>query len=360
VSRSVLSVEARTTVGTLRLEVALAVAPGECLALAGPSGAGKTSVLRVAAGLLRPDDGRVRANGETWLDTARGIDVPAERRRCGYVFQDYALFPHLSAWQNVAYSLRGLGRSARRARALELLDRLGLADRAGARPARLSGGERQRVALARALARRPEVLLLDEPLSALDARTRARATRELARVLRDSEAPALLVTHDFTEAAQLGDRVAIVDAGRIVQEGTPSELAAGPRSAFVADFTGAVVLTGTARPAAGGLTRVELDGGGHVVSADAAEGPVAVTLYPWEIAIEPADEPPHGSARNRLAVEVLSMTTIGNRVRLGLAGPQPFAAEITRPAAEQLDLRPGVMVTASWKAAATRLVSTTR
>jgi molybdate transport system ATP-binding protein len=355
----VLSVDARTTVGALALEVAVAVAPGECLALAGPSGAGKTSVLRVAAGLLRPDDGRVRAKGETWLDTARGIDVPAERRRCGYVFQDYALFPHLSAWQNVAYPLRGLGRRERRARALDLLDRLGLPDRAEARPARLSGGERQRVALARALARRPDVLLLDEPLSALDARTRARATRELAQVLHDSEAPALLVTHDFTEAAQLGDRVAIVDAGRIVQVGTPSELAAAPRSAFVADFTGAVVLTGTARAAADGLTRVELDGGGHVVSPDAADGPVAVTVFPWEIAIEPAGEPPHGSAQNRLAVEVLSLTTIGNRVRLGLAAPQPLAAEITRAAAVQLGLGPGVRATASWKAAATRLVGTT-
>jgi molybdate transport system ATP-binding protein len=353
----VLSVEARTTLGALRLDVDVAIQPGECLALAGPSGAGKTSMLRVAAGLLCPAHGRVQAGGEIWLDTGRGIDVPAERRRCGYVFQDYALFPHLSAWQNVAYPLRGIGRGERRARALELLERLGLAQRAEARPSRLSGGERQRVALARALARRPDVLLLDEPLSALDTRTRARAARELADVLRVTEAPALLVTHDFTEAAQLGDRVGIVDAGRIVQEGTPSELAAAPRSAFVADFTGAVVLTGTAVAGTAGLTHVELDGGGEVVSTDIAEGAVAVSVYPWEIAIEPANEQPHGSAQNRLAVELLSMTTIGNRVRLGLAGPQPLAAEITQAAAEQLGLRAGATVTASWKAAATRLVS---
>ena len=246
------------------------VAPGECLALAGPSGAGKTSVLRVAAGLLHPDEGRVRANGETWLDTEHGVDVPAEHRRCGYVFQDYALFPHLSAWQNVAYPLRGRDR---RARALELLERFELGGRADARPSRLSGGERQRVALARALARRPEVLLLDEPLSALDARTRAGAARELAAILRESAAPALFVTHDFSEAAQLGDRVGIVDAGRIVQQGTPSELAAAPRSAFVADFTGAVVLSGTARAGDDGLTHVSLDGGGgEVVSPDAGRG----------------------------------------------------------------------------------------
>jgi molybdate transport system ATP-binding protein len=294
---------------------------------------------------------------ETWLDTASGVDVPAERRRCGYVFQDYALFPHLSAWQNVAYPLREKGRQERRSRALELLERFGLADRADARPRTLSGGERQRVALARALARRPDVLLLDEPLSALDARTRAGAARELAAVLRESEGPSLLVTHDFAEAAQLGDRVGIVDAGRVVQEGTPDELAAAPRSAFVADFTGAVVLTGTARGRSDGLTRVELDGGGTVVSTDVADGAVAVSVYPWEIVVESAGDERHGSAQNHLAAEVLSITTVGNRVRLGLAGPQPLVAEITLESAERLRLEAGVRVTATWKAAATRLVA---
>ena len=352
-----LSVQAHTTLGAMRLDVELAVAPGECLALAGPSGAGKTSALRVAAGLLRPAEGRVEANGEIWLDTARGIDVPADRRRCGYVFQDYALFPHLSAWQNVAYPLRGLSRHERRSRALDLLERFGLAARAEARPRTLSGGERQRVALARALARSPEVLLLDEPLSALDARTRAGAARELAAVLRESDAPALLVTHDFAEAAQLGDRVGIIDKGEVVQQGTASELAAAPRSAFVADFTGAVVLTGTASRGTDGLTHVELDGGGTVTTTDDGNGAVAVSVYPWEIAIEPAGEQPHGSTQNHLTAEVLSITTIGNRVRLGLAGPQPLAAEITLASAERLQLEPGVTVTATWKATATRLVA---
>jgi molybdate transport system ATP-binding protein len=352
----VLRVEARTRLGALDLDVALAVPKGECLALAGLSGAGKTTVLRVAAGLVRPQRGVVAANGETWLDTERGIDVPPEERRCGYVFQEYALFPHLNAWQNVAYSLRGLRRAERRARAQELLERFGLGALADARPRTLSGGERQRVAVARVLAREPEVLLLDEPLSALDARTRAGAARELATVLREVDAPALLVTHDFSEAAQLGDRVGVIDAGRIVQEGTPSELAAAPRSAFVADFTGAVVLTGFARAGADGLTHVELDGGGAVTSTDGGEGAVAVSVYPWEIAIEPADERPHGSAQNRVPAEVVSITTVGNRVRLGLAGPQPLAAEITAASAERLALRAGSRVTASWKAAATRLV----
>jgi molybdate transport system ATP-binding protein len=353
----VLRVEAQTRLGALTLDVALEVAPGECLALAGPSGAGKTSVLRVAAGLLRPECGRVEACEETWLDTAAGIDVPPEGRRCGYVFQEYALFPHLSAWQNVAYPLRGVARRGRRERALGLLERFGMRELADARPRTLSGGERQRVALSRMLARDPGVLLLDEPLSALDPRTRAGASRELAAVLREAEAPALFVTHDFAEAAQLGDRVGVIDAGRVIQEGTPSELAASPRSAFVADFTGAVVLTGVARSGPDGLTSVELDGGGQVTSTDRGEGRVAVSVYPWEIAVEPAGAAPApGSTQNHVSAEVLSVTRIGNRVRLGLAGPQPLAAEITGLAADELGLRVGARVTASWKASATRLV----
>jgi molybdate transport system ATP-binding protein len=353
----VLRVEAHTRLGELELDVALEVRAGECLALAGPSGAGKTSVLRVASGLLRPQSGRVACGGDTWLDTERGIDVPPEGRRCGYVFQEYALFPHLTAWQNVAYPLRGMNRSDRRERAQALLERFGMGGLAEARPRTLSGGERQRVAVARVLARWPGVLLLDEPLSALDARTRAGAARELESVLREVEVPALLVTHDFAEAARLGDRVGVIDAGRVVQEGTATELAAAPRSAFVADFTGAVVLTGTARSGRNGLTHVELDGGGRITSTDQGEGPVAVSVYPWEIAIEPESEAAHGSAQNRLRAEVLSMTTVGNRVRLGLAAPQPLAAEITQASASALDLRTGTRVVATWKAAATRLVT---
>ncbi len=292
-----LRAEARTRLGEVELDVALEVPAGRCLALAGPSGAGKTSVLRVVSGLLHPEHGLVRQGEQTWLDTSRGLSLAPERRRCGYLFQDYALFGHLSAWQNVAYPLRELARAERRRRALELLERFGLAGRADARPATLSGGERQRVALARALARRPDVLLLDEPLSALDARTRASAMRELAALLRELEAPALLVTHDFSEAAQLGDRVGVIDAGRVVQEGTASELASVPRSAFVADFTGAVVLSGRAGPGPDGLTRIELDGGGAIVSTDAAEGAVGASVHPWDVALGPASDDGSGGAR---------------------------------------------------------------
>ncbi len=257
-----LRAELAGTVGDFDLEVSLRVDAGRCLALAGPSGAGKSTILRLIAGAATPLRGRILCGEQVWLDTERRVDAPPELRRCGYVFQDYALFPHLCAWRNVAYGLGDLPRSRRRARALELLERLGLGDRAEARPATLSGGERQRVALARALARRGDVLLLDEPLSALDARARAGAARTVAEILRESEAPAILVTHDFADAALLGDEVAVIDRGRIAQQGSASNLAAAPGSAFVADFTGAVVLTGIARPGADGLTTVALDGGG--------------------------------------------------------------------------------------------------
>jgi len=351
-----LSLALETRIGTVELDVVLDVADGDCLALAGPSGAGKTSILRAIAGLLRPARGRVSCDGELWLDTAANVDVPPERRRCGYVFQDYALFGHLNAWRNVAYGLRHVPRRQRRAEAHALLERFGVAALADARPATLSGGERQRVALARTFAARPHALLLDEPLAALDARSAAAAAGELAGVLRELRVPALLVTHDFEEAALLGDEVAVLDGGRIVQRGSAAELTAEPASAFVADFTGAVVLRGTARRDAEGLTRVALDGGGEVIALTPAAGAVAVSVHPWEIVLDPLDSPASGSARNRLAVEVTSITALGNRVRIGLAAPQPLAAELTEASVARLALAPGVRAIASWKAAATRVV----
>jgi molybdate transport system ATP-binding protein len=320
---------------------------GAPLALAGPSGAGKTTLLRMAAGLARPDRGRVACDGELWLDTAAGVDVPPERRRCALVFQDHALFPHMTALRNVAYGAHG-----DRRRAHELLERLGVASRAGARPRELSGGERQRVALARALAVEPRALLLDEPLASLDPRTRARAGRELAALLADLGVPAIVVTHDFTEVAVLAGEVAVLDGGRVAQRGSPSELASSPASAFVADFTGAVVLTGTARAGRAGLTVVELDGGGVVESTESARGRVAVSVHPWDVVLGAAA----GSAHNRLDAEVVTVTRIGNRARVGLAAPQPLAAEITTESLERLGIAVGARVSAVWKAAATKLL----
>jgi molybdate transport system ATP-binding protein len=348
-----LLLEAGTRLGAFDLDLQIEVAAGSCTALAGPSGAGKTSALRIAAGLLRPDRGRVACGDATWLDTAAGIDLPPEHRGVGFVFQDYALFPNLSAWRNVAYGMDA-PRGERRAPALELLDRFGMAPLADARPGTLSGGERQRVALARALARNPRALLLDEPLTALDARTRASARRELGSVIAAADVPVLIVTHDFEEAAVLADQIAIVDGGRVLQVGTASELSASPGSAFVAELTGAVVMSGTAR-AEGGLTAVDLDGGGRVTSTDGGSGPVSVSVHPWEVTLEPRASEQAGSARNRLPVTVVSVARFGNRVRVGLEGPQPMVADLTEPAARSL--APGTELTAVWKATATRIVA---
>ena len=349
-----LSVEARTEI----VDAALAVGAGETLALAGPSGAGKTTLLRIIAGLARPAQGRVAVGRDVWLDGDRGIFVAPDERRCGYVFQEHALFGHLNAWRNVAYPLRALPRSVRRARALELLDRFGLAPRADAPVRELSGGERQRVALARALAREPRVLLLDEPLSALDPRTKAVASRELTALLASlPDIPVVLVTHDFADAATLAGRVAVMDGGRVVQEGTAAQLAASPASGFVADFTGAVVLTGTARAGAAGMTVVALDGGGEVQATGDASGHVAVSVHPWDITLEPPGVASAGSARNRVAGRVATVTDVGGRVRVAVDAAQPVVAEVTAAAVAELGLAPGVQVAASWKATATRLTA---
>jgi molybdate transport system ATP-binding protein len=216
-SATALQISARMPLRQFDLALELAVEPGERLALTGPSGAGKTTLLRTVAGLVQPAAGRVAIGEEVWLDTAAGREVPTEHRRCGVVFQDYALFPGLNAWRNVAYGMNG-GRRQRRRRAEELLDRFGIASLADARPGSLSGGERQRVALARALATEPKALLLDEPLSALDPGTRREAQRELHGFLAELPIPVLLVTHSHEEAALLADRIAVIDRGRIVKE----------------------------------------------------------------------------------------------------------------------------------------------
>ena len=355
-----LSAELAHSVGSVRLEVAFDVEQGRCLALAGPSGVGKTTILRLLAGTMVPDRGRIACGERLWVDTASGLSLAPELRGCGYVFQDYALFPHLSVWRNVAYGLRGVDRSRRRAIALELLERFGLADLAGARPATLSGGERQRVALARALAPRPSVLLLDEPLSALDPRARASASRELTAILGSLEVPAVLVTHDFHEAAVLGDEVGVIDGGKVIQRGSASEVAAAPASAFVADFTGAVVLTGRARAArdgSDGLTVVDLDGGGVVATTDPGSGRVALSVYPWEVTLGRAPAVAEESAQNRLPARVVSVTSVGNRVRVGLDAGQPLVAEVTGKAAAELRLAVGGEVVAIFKATATRVVA---
>ncbi|MGN6275906.1 MAG: ABC transporter ATP-binding protein [Solirubrobacterales bacterium] len=350
-----LEVSAQTPLREFELSLRLAIDAGERLALAGPSGAGKTTALRIVAGLARPASGRVALGDEAWLDTATGVEVPAERRRCGVVFQDYALFPGLSAWRNVAYGMNGPRRERQR-RAVQLLDRFGIGALAKASPVSLSGGERQRVALARALAAEPRALLLDEPLSALDPGSRRSALRELHALLAELSIPVLLVTHSYDEAALLAERIAVIDRGRIVQSGEPAEISTRPQSPFVADFAGAAVLHGEASREPGGLTLVRLRSGGELRSTDPASGPVAVSVFPWEISLQPPSAEPEDSMLNRLPGEVTSLTPVGNRVRVGLATPQPLGTEVTARSAEAMSLRPGSRVIAAWKATATRLI----
>jgi molybdate transport system ATP-binding protein len=323
----------------LELELALG---RETMALVGPSGAGKTILLRLLAGLIRPERGRIEAAGVRWLDREARVDLPPERRSVGLVFQDYALFPHLSVRRNVAF--------ASPERASELLGRLGLERLAERRPHELSGGERQRVALARALAREPLLLLLDEPLAALDAATKAAVRSELHALLRERQRPALLVTHDFEDAAALAERVGVLVGGRLRQVATPAELVASPADPFVASLTGANVVRGLARVQAG-LTEVELEDGAFVRSAETASGPVAVVVYPWEVTL--ARERPDDSALNALAGEVVSVVSLGNRVRVRVGA---LTAEVTAASADRLDLRPGQRAVALFKATGTRLL----
>jgi molybdate transport system ATP-binding protein len=325
-----------------RLALALEIG-AETVGLVGPSGAGKTSVLRAVSGLLRPDRGLVALGQETWLDTARGVDLPPEDRRVGFVFQEYALFPHLSVRANVAFG----GRE----RVDELLDRFAIGHLANVRPATISGGERQRVALARALARDPKVLLLDEPLSALDAYTRSRVRSELRELLLELGLPTLLVTHDFDDAAALADRVGVLVEGRLLQVAEPAELVAAPVDAFVAGFAGANLLHGVAAAGPDGLTAVALDVGFTAYSTDFATGHVALAVYPWEVSI--ARETPDDSAVNHVRAPVSSVVSLGNRVRVRIG---PLTAEITALSADRLELREGAVVTASFKATGARLV----
>jgi molybdate transport system ATP-binding protein len=337
----VLRVDIALPLRAFELDVALDV-DGEPLALVGPSGSGKSTLLRAIAGLVRPARGHVQLGAQTWFDAQRRIDRRPEERSVGLVFQDYALFPHLTVEQNVAYGARGP--------VDELLSRLGLERLASARPPALSGGERQRVALARALARDPAVLLLDEPLSALDARTRTSVRGELREVLGALAVPAVVVTHDYADAAALAERVGVLADGRLLQVGTPAELVAEPADAFVAEFTGANVVPARAQ-ARGPLTELVLADGTSLRSTDRAEGDVAVVVYPWEVTL--AREAPADSALNHVAGAIETIVPIGNRVRVRVG---PLIAEVTADSAARLGLRPGERVVASFKATGTRVL----
>jgi molybdate transport system ATP-binding protein len=338
--------------GELELAVDMVVRPGEVVAVLGPNGAGKSTLLRCVAGLLPIASGQITLDG-TDLDVPdRHVFVPPERRPVSVVFQDHLLFGHLSALENVAFGLRARGMPARAARteAMAWLDTVGLADRARDRPAQLSGGQSQRVAVARAMATRPRLLLLDEPLAALDATTRASLRRELRRRLADVDGARLLVTHDPVDAYALADRMIILEQGRIIQSGTLADVTAHPRSRYVADLVGINLVRGRV---SGG--RLETDNGTVVVSADhdVAEGPAFAAIRPGAVALHV--DAPAGSPRNVWTLTVDDIDLRGDRVRVILAGAIPLVAEITPDALAGLGLRPGDAVFASVKATEVRV-----
>ncbi|MDX3354982.1 ABC transporter ATP-binding protein [Streptomyces sp. ME01-24h] len=329
--------------GAFRLDVALTAAPGEVLALLGPNGAGKTTALRALAGLTPLTGGHLR------LDGAALEGTPPENRPVGVVFQDYLLFPHLSALDNVAFGPRchGVPKARARAEAAAWLERMGLAEHAAARPRRLSGGQAQRVALARALATRPRLLLLDEPLAALDARTRLEVRSQLRRRLADFEAVAVLVTHDPLDAMVLADRLVVIEDGGRVQEGTPADIARRPRTDYIAHLVGLNLYRGRAE----GHT-VRIDGGPAVTTTEELSGPAFVAFPPDAVTLH-RERPAGSSARNLWHGRVVGLASHGDRIRVDVRGDLPLTADLTTVATAELGLRPGTEVWATVKAAQT-------
>ncbi|WP_069161594.1 ABC transporter ATP-binding protein [Nocardia altamirensis] len=342
-----LEAELRVSRGHFELSIELSVAPGEVVALLGPNGAGKTTALRTLAGLTPLSGGTLRIGEKTW-DAPPKVFVPAERREVGVVFQDYLLFGHLSALDNVAFGLRARGRrrGAARAVAAEWLDRVGLADHVHAKPQTLSGGQAQRVALARALATDPALLLLDEPLAALDASTRVRVRSDLAHHLADYPGHTVLVTHDPLDAMVLADRLVILEHGRITQEGPPSEVARRPRSDYVANLVGLNLYRGTATG-----TTIELDAGGTLTAAEPATGPVHIAFAPTAVSLHP--DRPTGSQRNTWPVTIAGIEQHAHTIRLRLDGTPPVLADVTPATVADLELRPGTELWAAVKATET-------
>jgi molybdate transport system ATP-binding protein len=335
------------TLGALDLRVELEVADGEVVALLGPNGAGKTTALRAVAGLQPVDGGRIVLDGTVLDDPAAGVLVPPEARPIGVVFQDYLLFPRLSALENVAFGLRSrrTPKAAARATARAWLERLDLGGHAADRPAALSGGQQQRVALARALAVEPRLLLLDEPLAALDASTRVHLRAELRRHLASFPGGRLLVTHDPVDAVVLADRLVVLESGRITQTGTVAEVTRRPSSRYAADLVGINLLHGVAR----GERTVRVLGGFELVVADPLPASsVAVAIRPRAVALHA--HRPDGSPRNTWEATVTDVQDDRDRVRVQLRGPVELVAEVTPAAVAELALRSGSTVWASVKA----------
>lgn len=327
------------------LSVDIDLEPGSVVAVLGPNGSGKSTLLRALAGLIPVQSGTLQIDGRTVDDGSRVFVSPRERS-VGVVFQDYALFPHLSVLENVAFGprARGLGRNAARQGAQVMLERLGLTDFADRRPGQLSGGQAQRVALARALATEPTLLLLDEPLSALDVDTRQDVRVELERQLAQFSGCALVVTHDPLDAMLLADRVLVLEDGLIVQDETPAELARRPATPYVASLMGVSLIRGTADHGV-----LAIDGGGALHLADASlSGRALAVVRPESVTLH--RQRPEGSARNVWPGQVTSVQPMHDRVRVHVDGTPPIIATVTPAAIADLRLARGVDVWMTVKA----------
>ena len=338
-----------TATAPIPINIELSIAPGELLALVGPSGAGKSTVLRCIAGLHRSERGIVESGGNTWFDATSGLDVPAHRRAAGLVFQDYALFPHMTALANITAAMGHLPRAERDGRARERLAQVHLAGLEGRRPAELSGGQQQRVAVARALARDPAVLLLDEPFSAVDRATRRKLQDELAALRRSLAIPILLVTHDLDEALALADRMCVMHRGRGLQTGTPAELLARPASAEVARLLDLRNLfRGTVERQTPEATNIRWAGG--VLEAahapDFSEGAEVDWLVPGAgVVLHRRGRPSLGERENPVAARVRDLLAMGEeaRITLDIGDPAGGTLGFSMPlhAAQRNGLAPG-------------------
>ena len=333
--------EIHAATGGFSIHAAFDAPTGSCTAIVGPNGAGKTTLVHALAGLVSLQRGKIVLAGQVVDDPARGIRVPPERRPIALHSQHNLLFPHLSVVDNVAFGPRCSGLATRPARQQveEWLDKLGLADLAGLRPAQLSGGQAQRVGLARAAACRPEVLLLDESLASLDAETRT----DVRHLLADIEATRVLITHDPVEARVLADQLLVMEGGQIVQTGTPEEVAADPRTPWTAGLLDINLLVGNARD-----TEVALDSGLILTTAAPMTGPVLVTFSPAAVTLSTAQ--PHTSARNTWETEVARIQPEGDRVRVYLDTPATCHVWVTPQAVGELNLSAGTRCWAALKA----------
>ena len=325
--------------------------------LFGPSGCGKTTTLRCLAGLERPEQGRIRFGATTWFDAAAGVFLSPQRRGIGYLFQDYALFPHQTVARNIAYGLRGLSGAERQRRVAETLDLFQLKGLEDRYPNQVSGGQQQRVALARVLVRRPQLLLLDEPLSALDDPTREQLRPELRRLLAEFAIPVILVTHDRIEAIALADHLLVLDQGRVLQQGTAPEIFARPANLAAARILGVeTVQPGRILQVADGLATVVV---GQTQLVALAPSPMTQEVYiciRGEEVVLQRDREGTSSARNRLPAVVRSLVAQGPMMRVDMECGFPLTALVTRPSCEELGLEEEAKVVALLKAPAVHLI----